>query len=74
MADATSGYAVIVEQAGRNFSAYAPDLPGCVATGKTVAETLERMREAIRLHLQGLAEDRLALAEPRAVAAEVVYP
>ena len=74
MADTTSGYAVIVEQAGRNYSAYAPDLPGCVATGKTVAETLERMRGAIRLHLQGLAEDHTTFAAPHAVAAEVIYP
>jgi predicted RNase H-like HicB family nuclease len=74
VADATSGYAVIVEQAGRNYSAYAPDLPGCVATGKTVAETLERMRGAIRLHLQGLAEDRTTFAASHAVAAEVIYP
>ena len=74
MADTTNGYAVIVEQAGRNYSAYAPDLPGCVATGKTVAETLERMRGAIRLHLQGLAEDGADFSAPRAVAAEVVYP
>jgi predicted RNase H-like HicB family nuclease len=74
MADPANGYAVIVEQAGRNFSAYAPDLPGCVATGKTVAETLDHMREAIRLHLRGLVEDRTNFAAPHAVAAEVIYP
>lgn len=74
MADTLNGYAVIVERAGRNFSAYVPDLPGCVATGKTVRETIARMRAAIRMHLQGLAEDRIAHAAPRTVAAAVVYP
>lgn len=74
MADATGGYAVIVERAGRNYSAYAPELPGCVATGKTVTETLARMRTAVRMHLQGLADERAAPDAPRAVAAEVVYP
>jgi predicted RNase H-like HicB family nuclease len=74
MADSTSGYAVIVEKAGKNFSAYAPALPGCVATGKSVDETLGRMREAIRMHVRGLCEDRTDFSAPHAVAAEVVYP
>ncbi len=74
MADSTSGYAVIVEKAGKNYSAYAPDLPGCVATGKSVDETLVRMREAIRMHVRGLGEDRMDICAPHAVAAEVVYP
>jgi predicted RNase H-like HicB family nuclease len=43
--------------AGTNFSAYVPDLPGCVATGSTVAETEQAIREAIALHLEGLRED-----------------
>lgn len=47
-------YLVIIEQAPGNFAAYAPDLPGCVATGKTKKETLEAMREGIAFHLEGL--------------------
>ena len=46
-------YAVVIEDAGANFSAYVPDLPGCVATGSTVGET----EQAIALHLEGLRED-----------------
>jgi len=54
-------YAIVIENAGANFSAYSPDLPGCVATGATPEETESRMREAIELHLQGLAEDGLPI-------------
>ncbi len=46
-------YIVIIEVAGNNYSAYAPDLPGCITTGPTVEETLANMREAIELHLGG---------------------
>ncbi|MEC5324762.1 type II toxin-antitoxin system HicB family antitoxin [Aurantimonas sp. A3-2-R12] len=47
--------AVVIEKAGENYSAYVPDLPGCVATGATVAEV--EIRDAIRFHIEGLAED-----------------
>jgi len=57
-------YAVVIEHAGANFSAYVPDLPGCVATGATVAETEEAIREAIRFHLEGLRKDGAAIPEP----------
>jgi len=50
-------YAVIIEQAGGNFSAYVPDLPGCVATGDTREEASANIREAIRFHLEGLRAD-----------------
>ena len=50
---------VVIEKADRNYSAYAPDLPGCVATGKTVEETEHNMHEAIEMHVQGLSEDNL---------------
>jgi len=49
-------YAIVIEKAENNYGAYAPDLPGCVATGKTVEETIQRMREAIAFHLEGLRE------------------
>ena len=57
-------YAIVVERAVNNFSAYVPDLPGCVATGATVEETERLIREAIVLHLTGLREDGLPIPEP----------
>lgn len=50
-------YAIVIENAGANFSAYVPDLPGCVATGSTVADAEQAIREAIVLHLQGMRRD-----------------
>jgi predicted RNase H-like HicB family nuclease len=50
-------YAVVIEKAGKNFSVYVPDLPGCVATGATVSEAEQSIREAIIFHLEGLRED-----------------
>jgi predicted RNase H-like HicB family nuclease len=54
-------YAVVIEKADNNYSAYVPDLPGCIATGSTVEETEELIREAIELHLEGLREDGLPI-------------
>jgi predicted RNase H-like HicB family nuclease len=64
-------FLVVVERASHNFSAYSPDLPGCVATGGTIEETRARMHEAIDLHIKGLKEDRLPIPEPSATAAYV---
>lgn len=50
-------FLVIIEKAENNFSAYSPDLPGCVATGKTKNETEDKMFKAISMHVQGLKED-----------------
>ena len=50
-------YAVVIEDAGSNFSAYVPDLPGCVATGTTLADAEVAIREAIAFHLDGLRDD-----------------
>ena len=61
-------YAVVIEKAGTNYSAYVPDLPGCIATGPTVASVEESIREAIRFHIEGLAEDSLPIPEPTALA------
>ena len=47
-------YAIVIEQAEGNFSAYVPDLPGCVATGATVEEAESQIREAIEFHLEGM--------------------
>jgi predicted RNase H-like HicB family nuclease len=57
-------YAMIIEKGERNYSAYLLDLPGCVATGKSVEEVKKRMREAVELHLRGLREDGLPVPEP----------
>jgi len=61
-------YAVVIEKAGANFSAYVPDLPGCVATAETVAEVERAIREAIRFHLEGLEEDGLPAPAPTTLA------
>lgn len=61
-------YAIVIERAPLNFSAYVPDLPGCVATGGTVAMTEANIREAIRFHIEGLEEDGLEVPEPSAIA------
>jgi predicted RNase H-like HicB family nuclease len=50
-------FLIVVERAGANFSAYSPDLPGCVATGKTRDQATRRMHEAIEMHVAGLRED-----------------
>ena len=60
-------YGIVIEKGHRNCSAYVPDLPGCVATGVTVEETKERIRQAIEAHLNGLREDGDAIPEPRTV-------
>jgi predicted RNase H-like HicB family nuclease len=57
-------YAVVIEKAGANYSAYVPDLPGCIATGGTVAETEMSIREAIELHLSGMREDGTPIPPP----------
>ena len=61
-------YAVVIEKAGDNFSAYVPDLAGCVATGATVAEVEAEIKEAIRFHIDGLREDGLPVPEPMSLA------
>lgn len=65
-------YMVVIEQAGTNFSAYVPDLPGCVSTGTTVDQVLENIREAIEFHIEGLREDNEPVPAPRSTAGEVV--
>ena len=58
-------YAIVIEKAEGNYSAYVPDLPGCVATGATVAEVETEIREAIAFHVEGLREDGIAVPEPK---------
>jgi predicted RNase H-like HicB family nuclease len=66
-------YAVVIEKAENNYSAYVPDLPGCVATGTTVEEVERDIKEAIRFHLEGLREDGLPIPQPSTVC-EYVEP
>lgn len=58
-------YTVILEQGEDSWGAHVPDLPGCVAAGKTRDEALQLIREAIELHIQGLSEEGLPIPEPR---------
>ena len=57
-------YAVVIEKAEGNYSAYVPDLPGCVATGATVEEVENEIREAIAFHIEGMREDGIAVPVP----------
>ena len=61
-------FLIIIEQGNHNYSAYGPDLPGCIATGKTVEEVKANMREAIRMHLEGMIEDQEAIPAPHTLA------
>ena len=61
-------YAVVIEKANGNYSAYVPDLPGCTATGDSVAAVENEIREAIRFHIDGLRADGIAIPEPTSIA------
>lgn len=61
-------YAVVIEKAGANYSAYVPDLPGCVATADSVAAVENEIRAAIRFHIDGLKEDGLPIPDPSSLA------
>jgi predicted RNase H-like HicB family nuclease len=58
-------YAIVIEKAGNNFSAYVPDLPGCVATGATLDDVEAEIRDAIEFHLEGLREDGQPIPAPQ---------
>jgi len=61
-------YLIVIEKTPHHLSAFSPDLPGCVATGATQTEVEERMRDAIRMHLDGMREDGLPIPEPSSIA------
>lgn len=61
-------FLVVIEKANGNFSAYSPDLPGCVATGSTHEQVTRNMHEAIELHIRGLLEDKLPIPESNSFA------
>jgi predicted RNase H-like HicB family nuclease len=59
-------YPIIIEKATGNYSAYSPDLPGCIATGSTIEETFLHMRSAIEFHIKGLESEGIPIPEPSA--------
>ena len=61
-------FAIVIEQAEGNYSAYVPDLPGCVATAATVEEVEREIRDAIRFHIDGLRQDGLPVPQPTSIA------
>lgn len=61
-------FLVVIEKANGNYSAYSPDLPGCVATGSTREEVEKSMHEAIEMHVKGLLEDKLPIPESQSFA------
>jgi len=64
-------YLIVIEKAGKNYSAYSPDLPGCVATGATRKEVETNMHEAIDLHIKGLLDDGIPLPKPHSYASYI---
>ena len=65
-------FLVVIEKAGKNYSAYCPDLPGCVSTGRTREAAERNIHKAIEMHIQGMIEDRQPIPKPHAVAETVV--
>lgn len=57
-------FLIVIEKAAGNYSAYSPDLPGCVATGRSREQAANNMHEAIEIHLKGLREDRIPIPKP----------
>ena len=64
-------YLIVIERANGNYSAYSPDLPGCVATGRDREETERNMQLAVEMHIHGLVEDGLPIPEPHSAAGYV---
>ena len=56
-------FLIVIEKANGNYSAYCPDLPGCVATGKTREEAERNMHQAVEMHVQGMIEDKIPIPE-----------
>ena len=61
-------FLIVVEKTSTGYSAYSPDIPGCIATGKSRAQIRRRMEEALAMHLQGLEEDGITVPKPSASA------
>lgn len=67
-------YAIVIEKTPRNYAAYVPDLPGCVATADTRDEVIRLMREGIPFHIEGLLEEGESVPQPQATVIEVDVP
>lgn len=67
-------FLIIIEKAIKNYSAYSPDLPGCVATGKTREQAEKNMYKAIEFHLQGLKEDKVSIPASHSFAEYIAVP
>jgi predicted RNase H-like HicB family nuclease len=67
-------FLIVIEKVENNYSAYSPDLPGCVATGKTREEVERNMHQAVEMHVQGLIEDKLPVPESTAYAEYIAVP
>ena len=67
-------FLVVIEKANGNYSAYSPDLPGCVATGKTRDQAARNMHAAIEMHVRGLLEDNLPVPQAHSFAEYVAIP
>ena len=67
-------FLIVIEKTKTNYSAYSPDLPGCVATGKTREEAERNMHEAVEMHVQGLIEDKLPIPESTTYAEYIAVP
>ncbi len=67
-------FLIVIEKTDHNYSAYSPDLPGCIATGKTREEVERNMHEAVEMHVQGLIEDKLPIPESRTYAEYIAIP
>lgn len=67
-------YAIVIEKTSRNYAAYVPDLPGCVAAADTRDEVIRLMREGIPFHIEGLLEEGESVPPPQATVVEVDVP
>lgn len=65
-------FLIIIEKAGSNYSAYSPDLPGCIATGNTLKQAEKNMHTAIEMHIEGMREDSVSIPRSKAVAEYVI--
>ncbi|MBE9045750.1 type II toxin-antitoxin system HicB family antitoxin [Pleurocapsales cyanobacterium LEGE 10410] len=67
-------YPIIIEKAKNNYAAYSPDVPGCVATGKTIEEVKQQFAEALEFHFEGLREDNEPIPQPRTLLDYIELP
>jgi predicted RNase H-like HicB family nuclease len=67
-------YLIVIEETNTGFSAYSPDITGCISTGKTKNEVEKNMKEAIEFHLDGLREEGYSIPKPHSYAANITVP